>query len=305
MSLSVAICIATHNRREDLVRTLAVIDRLDPPPAEVLITADGCADGTIEFVRESYPQHSLIVNIEARGSTGSRHAMFHQATADIVLILDDDSYPIETDFLARLPRLFEDRPRLAVVHFPQRSDESPTSLTATDFGPSYFAGTYVNCAAALRRAAFLEVGGYPEEFRIAYDEPDFALRCLSAGWQVRFDTSLTIRHHYSGVMRSEMRMHHTHARNELWSVLYHCPAPQLALVGMFRLVRQFGYAWRRGGEWVVREPNWWLAALRGARSCWSKRQPLPWARYRAWMELIRQPIFSEAEWEKKFGKEAP
>jgi len=305
MSTTVAVCIATHNRRDDLENTLAVLAQLDPPPAEVLITADGCHDGTVEFVRAHYPQHRLTVNPIAGGSTGSRDTMFRSTAADIVLILDDDSHPIETDFLARLPRLFEENPRLAVANFPQRSDEFPESLQATDFGPSHFAGTYVNCATAIRRAVFIALGGYPAEFRIAYDEPDFALRCVSAGWQVRYETSLTIRHHYSGVMRNGMRMHHTHARNELWSVLMRCPAPQLFGVALFRAVRQFGYAWTRGPSWVVREPKWWLAALRGVPRCWKKRQPIPWPRYRAWMELVRRPIQSEAGWQAQFGDHQP
>ena len=305
MKPTVAVCIATHNRRADLENTLAVLAHLDPPPAEVLITADGCTDGTVEWLRAQYPHHRLTVNAQARGSTGSRDAMFRAATSDIVLILDDDSHPIETDFLGRLPQLFESHPRAAVLTFPQRSDEFPGSLQATDFGPSYLAGTYVNCATAIRRAVFLELGGYPEEFRIAYDEPDFALRCVSAGWKVRYETSLTIRHHYSGVMRNEMRMHHTHARNELWSVWMRCPAPQLLAVALFRLARQFGYAWKRGLDWVAQEPRWWMAAIRGLPRCWSHRQPVPWPRYRAWMELVRRPIYDEAEWNAKFQNEAP
>ncbi|MEA3207645.1 MAG: hypothetical protein QOE70_702 [Chthoniobacter sp.] len=304
MSLTAGVCIATHNRKDDLARTLRVLDALEPRPAELLITCDGCTDGTVEFLRAQYPQLQPIVNEQPRGSTGSRDAMFRAAKSDILLILDDDSYPIETDFLARLPRLFESHPRLAVANFPQRTDQYPESLTAGDFGLPHFAGTYVNCASAIRRAVFLELGGYPAEFRIAYDEPDFALRCVSAGWQVRYETSLTIRHHYSGVMRNELQMHQTHARNELWSVLMRCPAPQLFAVACFRLARQFGYAWHRGFAWAVQEPRWWLDALAGLPRCLAARRPVPWPRYRAWMELVRTPIRSEADWVAKFGGRA-
>jgi GT2 family glycosyltransferase len=277
---------------------------LDPQPAELLITADGCTDGTVEFVQGNYPETRLTVNERPIGSSGSRDAMFRMAASDIVLILDDDSYPIETDFLARLPRLFAERSHLAVASFPQRTDEFPESLNAVDFGPSQFTGTYVNCASAIRRAVFIELGGYPAKFRIAYDEPDFALRCVSAGWQVRYETKLTIRHHYSGAMRNELRMHHTHARNELWSVLMRCPASQLFAVALFRIARQFGYAWKRGPGWTVREPHWWLQALMGVPHCLGARRPVPWKKYRAWMELVRQPIQSEEEWIAKFGRPA-
>jgi GT2 family glycosyltransferase len=230
--------------------------------------------------------------------------MVRAAATDIVIILDDDSYPIERDFCARLSELFQAYPRVAVLSFPQRTDEFPESLQRTDFGPSYFAGNYVNCASAVRRAAFLEVGGYPEFFFHAYDESDFTLRCAAAGWQVRHETSLSIRHHYSGANRSSMRVHHAHARNEMWSVIMRCPMPQLFVVAIFRLARQFGYACQHGWAWAVKEPVWWWAALRGIPRCLKNRRPLPWPQYRAWMELVRRPIRSEAEWNAKFGTAA-
>ena len=300
LHLRCAICIATRNRRDDLEKTLAVVARLHPPPAEVLVTADACTDDTVEWVRTHYPQHRLTANARALGSVGSRNAMFRDATSEIVLILDDDSYPIETNFLAHLARLFEQYPRAAIMTFPQRTDEFPESLNQPDFGPSYFAGTYVNCATAIRRSVFLDLGGYPDFFFNAYDEPDFTLRCVASGWQARYETSLTIRHHFTGAQRNEMRTHHNHARNELWSVLMRCPAPQLFAVALFRVARQFGYAWRRGLGWVVHEPKWWWTALRGIPKCWQHRRPIPWRRYRAWMDLIRQPIHSETEWLAKF-----
>ena len=49
MSLTVGICIATHNRRDDLARTLAALARLTPAPDEILVTADGCTDGTLDL----------------------------------------------------------------------------------------------------------------------------------------------------------------------------------------------------------------------------------------------------------------
>ena len=297
MSASIAICIATHNRRGDLTRTLREIARLDPPPAEIIIAADGCTDGTPEFVAKEYPQARLLTHAEARGSIPSRNEMAAVCASDVFLSLDDDSHPIETDFLSRLAKLFVENPALAIASFPQRTDEFPATLTQTDFGPSFFTGSYANSGAAIRRAVFAKLGGYPDFFRHAYEEPDFALRCCAAGWQVRHETSLTIRHHFTSVQRDEMRTHQRHARNELWSVLMRCPAPQVFAVALFRIVRQAGYAASRGPAWLVREPRWWLAVTKLKM----KRDSLPWRKYRAWMGLVRGPIHSRKEWVAKFG----
>ncbi len=298
MSASVAICIATHNRRDDLTRTLREIARLDPQPTEIIIAADGCTDGTPEFVANEYPAARLITHVEARGSIPSRNEMAAVCTSEIFLSLDDDSYPIETDFISRLARMFDENSALAIASFPQRTDEFPATLTQTDFGPPHFTGTYANSGAAIRRAVFTKLGGYPDFFQHAYEEPDFALRCCAAGWQARHETSLTIRHHFTSAQRDEVRTHHRHARNELWSVLMRCPAPQLFAVALFRIARQAGYAARRGASWLVREPQWWRSVL----ALRLKREPLPWKTYRAWMELVRHPIQSRDEWVAKFGE---
>lgn len=302
MKVTVGVCITTHNRCEDLARTLAQLTRLEPCPNEIIVTADGCTDGTAEWLRLEYPRVRLIVHEQPLGSVASRNEMAAQCVSDVFLSVDDDSYPVETNFIARVSDIFEKNPKLAVASFPQRTDEFPETLTSCSFGPPQLVGSYANSSAAVRRSVFHELGGYPGFFFHAYEEPDFALRCVCAGWQVRLETSLTVRHHYSGAQRSELRMHHRHSRNELWSVLMRCPAPQIFAVALFRIVRQFGYASRRGFTWVLREPIWWFHCLRGVPHCLALRRPLPWNRYRAWMRLAREPTASESEWAAQFAE---
>ncbi len=301
-ALRCAVMIATHNRRDDLARTCAVLRTLEPAPDEVLICADGCTDGTEDFVRGNYPEFQLIVNASSLGSTRSRDHLMRSAQSDIVLSLDDDSHPLERDAIARIRDLFANHPRVAVASFPQRTDESPESLHATDFGPAHFAGTYMNCACAFRRRVFCELGGHYGPFWNAYDEPDFALRCAAAGWQVRFDPTVTIRHYFSGVNRNLLGAHLLNARNEIWSVLMRCPMPQMFAVMAFRIARQFGYAMRQGWRWILNEPRWWFACLAGAPAALANRRPLPWAPYFAWMKLVRHPIHDASEWQAKFGE---
>jgi hypothetical protein len=126
-------------------------------------------------------------------------------------------------------------------------------------------------------------------FEHAYDEPDYTLRCLNAGWEVIHDTTQPFRHHWSARMRNEINIHHRHARNEQWSVLMRCPAPLWPFAALRRAAGQFAYALRRGPAWVVREPVWWWRAARGASAAWSQRAPASAAAYRRWRALLRHP----------------
>jgi GT2 family glycosyltransferase len=287
--LRVAVMITTHNRRAELERTCAVLERLEPAPDEILVFADACTDGTNELLAGKGAPYRVWKSAARRGSIPNRDEMLRAATAEIVLSLDDDSHPLETDAIARIRALFEASPGLAVASFPQRTDEFPETLSAESFGPRLRIGSYASSSVALRRADYLELGGYETLFGHSYEEPDYALRCLAAGRGVQFEPALTVRHYFTGAQRNEIRNHHLHARNEHWSVLMRCPFPWWPLVAGYRAVRQLGYAWKRGGRWVLREPLWWWAALRGVPRALARRAPVAWPQYLAWMRLLGKP----------------
>jgi GT2 family glycosyltransferase len=287
--MRLALTIATKNRRPELERTLAQLRTLDPPADELWIVADGCTDDTVPWVRAHAPDARLIVHAQSQHSIRSRDEMIRATAAEIIVGLDDDSYPLAANFVAHVKRRFAARPRCAVLSFPQRTDEFPVTLTATDFGPPCRAGSYVNAASAIRRAAYLELGGMPLEFEHMGDEADFGLRCIAAGWEIIYDTAVVFRHHWSALERSEVRNHWRHSRNEAWSILLRCPAPWWPLLHLRRAAGQAAYALRRGPAWLVREPQWWWAAARGAPAIWRQRRPVDWAAYRRWLALMRRP----------------
>ena len=279
----------THNRRPDLEHTLLQLRRLTPAPAEVLICADGCTDGTVEMIRAQFPEVQVLQNAERLGSIPARDRLLRAARSDLVLSLDDDSYPVEPDFLSVAAQCFVDDPKLAVLWFPQRSEEFPASLLQADFGPDTTTATFSSSGAVLRRATYLGLPGYPPSFGHAYEEPDYSLQCIAAGWIVRRHTALTIRHHYSARNRNEIRTHHLHARNEAWSILLRCPMVALPLLLVRRAAGQFGYACRRGPCWIAREPLWWWQMIKGASAVWAQRRTVGWSAYCRWLRLLRHP----------------
>ena len=208
-----------------------------------------------------------------------------EATGDLVLAVDDDSYPEQTDCLARLAELFATRPKLAVAHFPQHTDEYPETLTRTEFGPPCLTRTFPNSGACLRLSVYRELPGFEPRFFHMYEEPDYGLQCVASGYEIYYTPVVTIRHHYSGQSRSSIRNHHRHARNEFWSTLMRCPLPFSLLLAGYRVFVQLRFAARQGIDWVVREPVWWGQALAGIPFCLRRRRPYSWAGYRKWLGL--------------------
>jgi len=283
--MSLSVIITTRNRIDDLKRTLRVLSTLNPPPEEILVTADGCTDGTINFVKSEFPNAKLIANKRSLGSIKSRDRMMREARSDLVLALDDDSYPEEVDCIARIVPMFEQRPDLAVLHFPQRTDEYPETLVQPNYSSEQLTRTFPNSGAVLRRSTYVQLPGFESHFFHAYEEPDYALQCVATGYDVLFSPVITIRHHYSGRERDERRTHHRHARNEFWSTLIRCPFPFVVGILAWRVFSQFRYACKRGWSWVVREPSWWWQALAGVPYCLRRRNPVSWAGYKRWLRL--------------------
>jgi len=280
-----SVMIATKNRASDLRRTCWVLRQLNPPPLEVLITADGCTDDTVKVAKREAPNARLFINNVSRGSVASRDRMIREAKGDLVLALDDDSCPEQFDCIARIVPFFEQRPELAVLHFPQRTDEYPQTLAQTNFGPEHSTRSFANSGAVLRRSIYLQLPGFESRFFHAYEEPDYALQCVAAGYGVLFSPVITIRHYYSEHARDEIRIHHRHARNELWSTLIRCPFPFAIGILIWRVLSQFRYACKRGWSWVIREPAWWWQGLAGIPYCLRKRRPVSWASYKRWLHL--------------------
>ncbi len=289
--MTISIMITTKNRSADLVRTLSVLRKLDPQPLELLITADGCSDDSVEVLKAEMLKAEiqnlcLIINEEGRGSIDSRDRMIREASGDLILAIDDDSYPERPDALECLGHYFEENTKLAVMKLPQRTDEYPESLTQQDFGPARQIRSFTSSGSVLRRSIYLGLPGFAPGFFHMYEEPDYTLQCVAAGYEVIFiPDAPTIRHHWSGSDRSELRNHQRHGRNEFWSTVMRCPMPYLLPVAAYRIYRQFRYACIRGVDWVIREPIWWAAAIRGLPQVMRRRNPVSWAGYRKWLRL--------------------
>jgi len=283
--MTVSVMITTKGRLVDLGVTLRALQQLNPVAMETLITLDGCKEDMAGAVKAELPEARLFVNQISLGSVASRDRMIRTARGNLVLALDDDSYPEQLDCIARIVPMFEQYPKLAVLHFPQRTNEYPETLAQTDFGGERLTRTFPNSGAVLRRSTYLQLAGFESRFFHAYEEPDYGLQCVAAGYDILFSPVVTIRHHYSGEARDEIRIHHRHARNEFWSTLMRCPFPfALGILG-WRVFSQFRYACKRGLSWVIREPVWWWHALGGITYCLGKRRPVSWAGYKRWLRL--------------------
>ncbi|MBA3960655.1 MAG: glycosyltransferase [Chthoniobacterales bacterium] len=294
--------ITTNNRSSDLRQTLFEIAKLNPQPNEILICADGCTDGTTGMLQSEFPHCKVMTNQLRRGSIYSRDVLLRTASSDIVVSLDDDSYPMDRDFLPHLVRIFVAHPDAGVITFVElRGEKGEFSGPAADLKSGRFVAAYPNCAAAMRREVYLKSDGFPVFFGHMYEEPDYALQCYALGFGVWFEPTLRVRHYLASSRDDQMPRHHLQARNEVWSVWLRCPLPWVLVMTIYRVARQFLFAALQGFGWAMREPYWWKMAVCNLRQVIKNRRAVSSRIYFGWLRLGRKPEGSARDLSRIFG----
>ena len=211
-SIRLSVVIPTYNRREILAKTLATVIGQEFPNGEreIVVVVDGSTDGTIEYLRTvRAPCRFRVVEQPNRGAASARNAGARASTGELLLFLDDDIFCSPT-LLAKHAAL-HDGARAKVVFGPVLvSPDSPANsasyrqrlwferyaerLTREGKPWSKFDVWVSNCS--LRRALFLDLGGYDETFRWAAEDADLAIRLWDAGVPFQFEPSAPVYQFY-------------------------------------------------------------------------------------------------------------
>lgn len=224
---SATIVITTRNRKDDLRR--AVESALSQTlPVEILVIDDGSTDGTTDHLRRLFPTVRVEQRFESAGLIVRRNEAARIASGDIIFSLDDDAAFTTPDVVEQTLVDFNANPRIAAVAMPcvdiLKSDRPRQSLP--DRSGVYVASEYIGTAHAIRRAVFLELGGYREMLVHQGEERDFCVRLLDAGYFVRLGTADPI-HHFESPKRDLRRQDRFGQRNNILYAWQNAPAVYL------------------------------------------------------------------------------
>jgi GT2 family glycosyltransferase len=225
MDCRISLVIVTRNRRVALGRTLEQLLALPESP-QVVVVDNASSDGTAEFVRLAHPRVELIVLPENLGAA-ARTLGVRAAETPYVAFSDDDSW-WKPGSLSKIADTFDVHPRLALVAacvlVGQEKIVDPVCMAMASsplpagtglHGPAVLG--FVSCGAAIRRAAFLDVGGFEARYGVGGEEELLAIDLAAAGWSLVYCRDVIAYHHpdASGPRPGRRRLE---ARNALWSL---------------------------------------------------------------------------------------
>lgn len=233
----------TRNRGEVLVRTLRALGELGDHrtvggaevvvvdnASEVLVESSlrGAAERTGSGWRLASGAPVRVVRREANEGAASRNAGVAAADArsDWIVMLDDDSHPIDIGHLQRMARAPEEVAAISAdIVLPHTGRRESGGL------PEVFIG----CGVAIRRRVFEALGGYDAAFGYYVEEYDLAARMIKAGYRIEFDRWFRVRHSKVAAGRDMALIVARLVRNNGWVVQRY--APEGARRGEHREVR--------------------------------------------------------------------
>jgi GT2 family glycosyltransferase len=221
---SVGVVIATRNRRDELLVTLAHLTahRGRPP---IVVVDNGSSDGTVAAVRAAHPRVHAVA-LPSNLGAGARNVGARELATRYVAFADDDSWWADGAF-SEAARLFGLHPRCGLIaaRMLLGTDERPdpicaqmaASPIASDLslpGPPVLG--FLACGAIVRRDAFLEAGGFEARLGIGGEEQLLAIDLARRGWGLAYVESI-VAHHFPSPVRDPSRRRRVQARNVLWT----------------------------------------------------------------------------------------
>ena len=231
--------VATRNRRERLTETLP------RHRARVILVDNGSDDGGPDAIEDAFPNVTVVRLGENRGAA-ARNAGVELAATPYVAFADDDSFwaPGSLRQAADLLRA-HDRVGLlsarVLVGPEARLDPVSAAMAAAPLGappdgPGPSVLGFLACAVAVRRDAFLAVGGFNPKLHVYGEEALLAMDLAAAGWRLSYAPALTVRHLPLPAGRDNRARRRMETRNRVLTALLRRP-PQV-------VARTVASAWR-------------------------------------------------------------
>lgn len=180
--LPITAIVTAFRRPSQTVATIQRIQACQPAPAEILVYVNGNDPECLAALRAAFVDLPILGGAENIGPGGSRNELIRAASHEIVAAFDDDSYPMDADYFARVQAIAEQYPQAAVIGATiTHRHESPKPAREE----THRSACYVGCGAIYRRSAFLATRGFvPVPLAYAVEEADLALQLHAQGKEV-------------------------------------------------------------------------------------------------------------------------
>ena len=190
--MNISAIVTAYERIDQTLNTLRIIEACDPRPDEILVHVDANQTNVATAISQAFPHVRVLVSGERVGPGGGRNKLIEAATHELIASFDDDSYPIDADYFARVVQLFRQFPDASIVCAALYHIGETVGL---DTREAQWTADFAGGACVYRRQSFLDAGGYvPLPVAYGMEEVDLALRLHSRGGKILSTSWLRVFH---------------------------------------------------------------------------------------------------------------
>ena len=205
---AVLIIIVTYNKKNYVTQLLTSLREIDYRNYAIVVTDNASTDGTVEYLREHFPDIMLIVNSENTGGSGGFNTglsyAFTKEDYNYYWLLDNDVV-VAKDALRKLIEVLEVNSDIAVAGSQMCQLDNPEVTNEVGaYVDLHYGGLvlnrhltrrrnntrgifdvdYVAAASMLVRADVAKMAGIWEDFFLHFDDVDWCLRIKEMGYRV-------------------------------------------------------------------------------------------------------------------------
>jgi GT2 family glycosyltransferase len=301
--VSVSVVIPTWNGRALLEAALRSLAAQSRPADEIVVIDNGSGDGTVEHLRSAWPSVTVVALPGNAGFAAAANRGIEASSGGVVVLVNND-VELHPEFLAELVAGLEADPGAGsaaakMLRFDDRGVIDATGDTLRWSGVAMQRGqgerdrgqydvpgrVFSACAgaAAYRRSALEEVGGFDEAFFAYLEDVDWGFRAQLAGHGCVYVPTAIAYHVGSASTRRDGRpdpfFYGLPRRNAVWMVLKNYPGDALlrAAPALLRNQAELAYVAARDGMGRAYAAAL-LAAVRGLPRVLAQRRAIQRAR---------------------------
>lgn len=216
----VIIIILNLNKKEDTLKCLESVFKLDYSPYEVVVIDNGSTDGSVEAISKAFPEVHLIRSVNNLGVAGGRNRGIEYANSNFqykcLFFLDNDTL-VEKESLGELVNAIRRDKQIGLVTPKSYRMSSPKIIASAggidinlytgsvcDIGSGEFdKGQYdqpkfvTSCAGLVlvKKEVFSQIGWFDEIFNpYGWEDIDFSLRAKKRGFKSLYVPKAVIYH---------------------------------------------------------------------------------------------------------------
>ena len=307
----ISVVLVTWNSAATLARCLDCLAAQTRKDFEVVLVDNGSTDGCLDEVESRWP--GLTLRVEClelnRGFAVANNIGARLARGKWLALLNSDAFP-EPNWLEQLLQAAENN--LEFTFFASRQIQANANSLLDGAGDAFHVSglawrqyfgfpvdqyglksveVFSPCAAAAlySRQAFLDVGGFDEDFFSYFEDVDLGFRLRLQGHRCLYVSGAVVYHIGSATLgaKSDFALYHIH-RNFVWLFVQNMPSSQLWINFPAHLIANLIfpiYNTLRGRGKVFWQAKW--DALRGLPRALRKRREIQSHRSASLVDLVR------------------